>query len=144
MKNNGNFKDIDGRIIEKALNESNRQYFVGSLQLPQILEHIDSKDIEIGITDYKNATYENPHWHMTQKEYQYVLSGETTYTNSITNKKYTYKKGDFYAIYPEICYEQLSISGTRILFIKYPAINDKIVCSGCDKVNCPKRLQPYY
>lgn len=143
MKHHGEFKDIESEKIEKALLKTNRQYFVGSLKLPQIIKHIDEEDLEIGITNYKEETAEDPHWHPTQKEYQYMLSGETTYIDAITMEAVTYKEGDFYAIYPEICYKQHSLPGTRILFIKTPSINDKVVCYKCSKEDCPSRIEEY-
>jgi hypothetical protein len=48
------------------------------------------------------------------------------YANVITGEKYEYKEVDFYAIYPEICYDQVSDAGTKILFIKTPSVNDKV------------------
>lgn len=143
MNHNGKFKDIKKEFIEKAFKETDRQYFVGNLGLPQILDHIDEKDIEIGITSYDSETYEKPHWHPVQKEFQYMLSGETTYKDVLTGEEITYNKGDFYSIYPEICYEQWSKPSTSILFIKVPAINDKMVCKHCDKGNCPSRLEQF-
>lgn len=127
MRNNGKFIKISQDEIEHALQTTSRQYFVGDLKLPQIIQHIHDPDIEIGISSYESAdTEESAHWHPIQKEFQYVLSGRTVYTNVVTGEKYEYKAGDFYAIYPEICYKQVSEQGTRILFIKIPSINDKV------------------
>jgi 8-oxo-dGTP diphosphatase len=127
MKNNGTFISIKRNHIEDALAKTSRQYFVGKLQLPQIIEHIADEDVEIGISYYKEDNSREPaHWHPIQKEFQYVISGRTVYKNVVTGETYEYKAGDFYAIYPEICYEQVSDAGTKILFIKTPSINDKV------------------
>lgn len=127
MKNNGKFIKISQDEIEKALQTTSRQYFVGNLKLPQIINHIHDPDIEIGISSYLHDDTEEPaHWHPVQKEFQYVLTGRTVYTNVITGETYEYKAGDFYAIYPEICYKQVSEKGTKILFIKIPSIHDKV------------------
>lgn len=131
MKNNGKFIKISKEEIEKALEVTNRQYLVGHLGLPQIINHIDEKDLEIGISYYReDNSYEPAHWHPIQKEYQYVLQGQTVYTNVVTGEKYEYREGDFYAIYPEICYEQVCSANTKILFIKVPSINDKVKWEG--------------
>jgi 8-oxo-dGTP diphosphatase len=127
LKNNGKFISINKQSINEALEKTSRQYLVGNLKLPQLIQHIDESDLEIGISYYKkDNSYESAHWHPFQKEFQYVLSGRTVYTNVITGEKYEYKEGDFYAIYPEICYEQVSDAGTKILFIKTPSVNDKV------------------
>lgn len=126
MKNNGYFTKIGKEEITKALETTTRQYLVGNLQLPQLIQHIQDPDIEIGISSYLTAAAEEaPHWHPIQKEYQYVLTGRTVYTNVVTDETFEYQAGDFYAIYPEICYHQVCDKGTQILFIKFPAINDK-------------------
>jgi uncharacterized cupin superfamily protein len=127
LKNNGKFLSIDRDRIEEALTKTSRQYFVGNLKLPQMIEHIADDDVEIGISYYKeNNSHEAAHWHPIQKEFHYMISGRTIYTNVVTGETYEYKAGDFYAIYPEICYKQVSDAGTKILFIKTPSINDKV------------------
>ena len=127
MKNNGKFISINNQSINEALEKTSRQYLVGNLKLPQLIQHIDESDLEIGISYYKeDNSYESAHWHPVQKEFQYVLSGRTVYTNAVTGEKYEYKEGDFYAIYPEICYKQVSDAGTKILFIKTPSVDDKV------------------
>lgn len=126
MKNNGKFIAIRKEAIDQALQSNTRQYLVGNLKLPQLLEHIQDDAIEIGISAYPKEKTESAHWHPIQKEFQYVLSGRTVYTNVVTGEKYEYQTGDFYAIYPEICYQQVCQPGTKILFIKIPSINDKV------------------
>ena len=124
--------------IGKALLDSRRQYLVGRLGLPQILEHIDDPDVEIGISQYDEEKYEAPHWHPIQTEYNYLLAGSTTYTEIISGDAYHFSAGDFYAISPETCYEQTVKPGTKILFIKKPSINDKITCDNCLEKMCNK------
>jgi hypothetical protein len=75
MKNNGKFIKISKEEIEKALETTTRQYLVGHLSLPQIIQHIDEKDVEIGISYYReDNSYEQAHWHPIQKEYQVCTS----------------------------------------------------------------------
>lgn len=52
MKNNGKLIAIRKEKIEKALQSTTRQYFIGNLKLPQLIEHIQDKAIEIGISAY--------------------------------------------------------------------------------------------
>ena len=137
------FKKIDGSELERVLTKYGRQYLVGNLKLPQQLAHVESSDIEIGITHYDDATYEAPHWHPTQHEYQLMLSGKTKYKNSLTGEEYQYDEGDFYCIDPFTCYSQESLPGTRILFIKIPAINDKTMCVNCDNGQCISRIAEF-
>jgi 8-oxo-dGTP diphosphatase len=139
MYKEGRFIVIKCQEIEDGLRESSRQYLVGNLALSQIIQHISEEDLEIGITDYNEKTQEKPHWHLKQKEYQYVISGITQYRIIGTEDIMEFKQGDFYAIYPSICYEQISEAGTRILFIKVPSINDKMDCNNCERMDCIER-----
>lgn len=128
------FKRLDGSQIEQSLQGTTRQYLVGHLSRPQVLEHLDSSNLEIGITDYSEFTSELPHQHSQAVEYQYMLSGWTKYLDVESGQEYEFKAGDFYVIYPGTAYAQKSKSGTRILFIKVPPINDKKLVDVTDDV----------
>ena len=117
---------INEENIFNSLQKSTRQYLVGNLKLPQILEHYNNKDLEIGITSYSKPTTEDPHKHSQAIEYQYMLDGETKYLNVETGEKFHFKKGDFFILETGISYAQKSKANTRILFIKCPSGNDKI------------------
>ncbi|MDQ3704610.1 MAG: cupin domain-containing protein [Chloroflexota bacterium] len=143
MKHNGEFMAVHAADLEAVLRQYGRQYLAGDLKRPQQLPYVKDTAIEIGITHYEGDTTERPHWHPLQREYQYVLAGSTVYVDSITGQEHTYQTGDFYAILPEICYGQHSSAGTTILFIKHPAIDDKMVCKNCLRENCPSRLEPF-
>ena len=45
------FEKIDGLKIEDILNRDKRMYMTGNLKLPQEIEHIQTTELEIGITD---------------------------------------------------------------------------------------------
>ncbi|GHU76771.1 hypothetical protein FACS1894188_09800 [Clostridia bacterium] len=120
------FSKINADEIGTALQGTTRQYLVGQLKLPQLLTHIDDSTIEIGITDYKEYTVEQPHTHKVAFEYQYMISGETKYLDTDTGKETYYTVGDFYRIEPGTKYAQKALGGTTILFIKTPPGNDKI------------------
>ena len=119
-------KKIESQQIVAALQGLTRQYLVGNLQRPQILQHLFSSDVEIGISSYKNYTEELPHNHTHATEYQYIISGWTKYLDIESMEEYEFKTGDFYQIEPGTSYAQKSKSGTKILFIKVPSINDKV------------------
>ena len=143
MKGDGEFAGILAGEIQAAIERHVRQYLAGNLSRPQELPFVPDKHLEIGITSYINRTAEAPHWHSLQREYQYVLSGKTHYQEVVGGVEHAYQAGDFYAILPQICYTQDSTPGTTILFIKHPAIDDKVVCRHCDRANCPGRREPF-
>jgi 8-oxo-dGTP diphosphatase len=120
------FKRIEGSKIEYSLQSSNRQYMVGNLGLPQILEHIHDDNLEIGISDYKAASSEAAHMHSKATEYQYVLKGLTEYMDLDTGEVHQFGLGDFYVISAGTKYIQRIKQNSRIVFAKSPSGNDKI------------------
>jgi quercetin dioxygenase-like cupin family protein len=143
MKSDGEFVDISAEQIHDVLERHVRQYLAGNLSRPQELPFVRDNRLEIGITRYAERNTEAPHWHSLQREYQYVLSGTTRYHEVIGGAEHVYRAGDFYAILPEICYTQDSIPGTSILFVKHPAIDDKVTCRHCNRENCPGRTESF-
>lgn len=121
----GKFIKIENEAMTRALSETTRQYFVGNLARPQIIEFIRDDRLEIGISNYQRHTYELAHKHEIATEYQYMISGWTEYMDTDTGEVFEFKTGDFYAILPGTSYAQKVKAGTSILFIKTPSINDK-------------------
>jgi 8-oxo-dGTP diphosphatase len=119
------FAQIAASSIESALREVARQYLVGRLSQTQTLQHIYDADIEIGISDYRHSAVELAHRHIQAKEYQLVLKGMTEYRDLDTRQVHRYVCGDFFVIYPGTSYLQRVKRDTRILFVKYPAGDDK-------------------
>jgi 8-oxo-dGTP diphosphatase len=119
------FKSLDAAAIEASLGGQTRQYLAGALKQPQPLAHVDDADLEVGISDYIQSGFEPAHRHARAKEYQYVLRGMTEYQDLETGDVHRFRAGDFYVIYPGTAYVQRIKRDTRILFIKYPAGNDK-------------------
>jgi hypothetical protein len=71
---------IGGQEIDQALGKVTRQYLVGDLQKPQLLKHVRSSLIEIGITRYEaEGKTEAAHRHTQAHEFQYMTSGLTAY-----------------------------------------------------------------
>ncbi len=119
-------RSIKNEEIKGALENSTRQYLIGKLQKPQVLEYIEDEKLEIGITNYEKFFSEMPHTHSVAYEYQYMISGYTEYIDLDTDDTYKFKKGDFYVISPGVRYAQKSKPGTTIFFIKTPPGNDKV------------------
>ena len=123
----GQFITISSSDLEDTLSKEGRQYLVGNLKLPQMLQHVHSDNIEIGISDYEDNEIENAHFHPEQTEYQLVLWGKTEYLDLDLREIFCFSGGDFYCIKPFTKYAQRIYGKTRILFIKTPAINDKVL-----------------
>lgn len=121
----GKIVKIKSEEVQAVLELTNRQYFVGHLARPQIIDHIEDDRLEIGISDYKVPTVEPAHKHSLATEYQYVISGKTEYMDVETNEVFRFSAGDFYLIPPKTAYLQKTDYNTAILFIKVPSINDK-------------------
>ena len=78
---------IGGQEIDQALRNVTRQYLVGDLQKPQVLQHVPSSLIEIGITRYENeGKLESPHRHKQAFEFQYMTAGLTAYLDLTTTE----------------------------------------------------------
>ncbi len=118
---------LDSSLIDKTLESEHRQYLCGDLKLPQKLENLKDDEVEIGITLYDSYRVEKPHYHTTCSEYQYILEGKTKYLDLSTMEEVEMKKGDFFIIRRGTKYYQKALKGTKILFFKYPAGNDKIL-----------------
>lgn len=117
---------LKNKEIAKVFEETTRQYLAGNLKRPQELNYFQDNKLEIGITSYKEASHEAPHYHTQSYEYQYLISGETEYIDIETGKEYSFYTGDFYVTPPGIKYAQRSKPGTTIFFIKSPAGDDKV------------------
>lgn len=125
---------ISNSQIIKSLEGVSRQYLVGELARPQVLDYIHDSKLEIGITSYDSYSHEASHAHAHAFEYQYVISGFTCYLDLDSREELFFRKGDFYIIEPGVKYAQKSKPGTAILFIKIPPGNDKTLCHQSEDV----------
>jgi 8-oxo-dGTP diphosphatase len=112
--------------IDASLHGATRQYLVGNLTIPQVLKHIHSDLLEVGVTRYANSSREPTHTHRQAFEFQYVLSGVTAYLDVRSGREWVFEAGDFYMIEPGVVYAQKAEAGTAILFFKVPPGNDKV------------------
>jgi 8-oxo-dGTP diphosphatase len=127
-------RSLKNEDIHNSLLDTTRQYLVGNLKLPQPLSHIQSDDIEVGITKYVKAAIEQPHTHKRATEYQYVISGATVYLDLDSGEEFFFRKGDFYLIEAGVKYAQKAKMNTEILFFKSPPGNDKVNIETSDEV----------
>lgn len=117
------FKSVD---IDNALSLNGHQYVVGNLARPQIFEHLHDENVNVGIGVHKEFDWEKPHYHTISNEYQYVIDGEAKYVDIDNNIEYHVKKGDFFVVTINTRYILKANKGAKILFFKYPAVNDKV------------------
>ena len=87
---------------------------------------ISDKKINIGLGEHLRYGWEKPHYHTISTEYQYVIRGSAKYVDLELNKEYLVSKGDFFVIYPNTRYILKAQKGCTIIFVKCPAVNDKI------------------
>lgn len=121
------FTIIRSDVIDRALTSSTRQHLAGDLSRPQELPFVRDPRVEMGISSYARYTAESPHSHTVVIELQLVLSGWTQYLDTDTGAVHEFRAGDFYAIHAGTSYAQRSKPGTRIVFVKAPSINDKVL-----------------
>ncbi len=62
--------------IDEGFYYSNRVYLCGNLQKESKSKHIHTDNYEIGISKYAEYTFEKPHFHSENYEYNYVINGE--------------------------------------------------------------------
>lgn len=129
-------KSISNEKIEESLLNNNRQYLIGNLSLHQDLSHIHDENVEVGMSDYKEFTADEPHTHRNLTEYQVMLSGYSEIMDIDTGNVTKLNEGDFFMVLKGTRYAQKSSQGTRILFFKYPGGNDKELVNVSDEVLC--------
>lgn len=119
---------IKGKEIEESFKKEYRHYLTGYLTRPQdSLQHFEN-DIEIGMSDYKEFTADVPHVHPVATEQCYILKGRLKmrcFPENGEMEEYEFEEGDFFIIRPGLKHASKNMSGTRVLFIKNPGINDK-------------------
>jgi uncharacterized cupin superfamily protein len=112
--------------LTAALAQEYRQYLTGHLAREQrFLKHVDD-DIEIGISHYREFTADKPHMHPVATEHGYILQGSLRMRLlDGSGEEYRFDQGDFFVLRPGVGYATKNAPGTKILFIKSPAGNDK-------------------
>lgn len=111
--------------IERALGVESRQYLMGSLSRPQPLAHLDDQELEVGISTYPHDKVDSAHMHPIAREYQLMLAGQLEILDLGSGEVTRIQQGDFYVIERGTAYVQKVWAGTRVLFFKFPGVNDK-------------------
>ena len=114
--------------INSALNKEYRQYFIGELKKPQLLDYIEQGDFEIGMSLYQTAKADVPHMHDRTSEILYILQGIYKILVMETMQEYTLNRGDFFVLPPRTAYASKALAQTQVLFIKTGG-NDKVSVS---------------
>ena len=112
--------------IEDGLKEKGRVYLCGNLEFPNGVQHIQTKEYEIGISLYSVFSVDKPHYHSYNTEYNYVLEGEIKVLLIREGKEFHFKKGDFFVINANEPYIGKALPNTKVLFSKVPGGNDKV------------------
>ena len=115
------------RDIQKALDSKYRVYLCGNLKEPQDLHWIHDKTNELGISHYKQFTADQPHYHTTATEYNYIISGESRVLLIDEGKEFLLEAGSLFVLPPGTKYASKHSENTKILFFKSPGGNDKQV-----------------
>ena len=105
--------------ILQAQSKEYRQYFIGNLKYPQILDYIEQNDLEVGTSLYQTPKADAPHMHRKSLDILYILSGAFQILLLEDRREYQLREGDFFAIPPQTPYASKSVQpNTRTLFIK--------------------------
>ena len=124
---------LKNKEIETSLEKEYRQYFIGSLEKPQMLDHLEQGDFEFGTSFYKKAKADVPHMHSKTSEILYVLQGIYRILDIEKNEEYVLTQGDFFVLPPNTPYASKAVDNTRVLFVKTGG-NDKINIEITDSV----------
>lgn len=113
--------------INRGLEHRGRVYLCGNLKQDNVAPFIRTESYEIGISVYPDYTFEKPHLHSFNDEYNYVLDGEIKIFLINEEREYHLKAGDLYVIHSNEPYVGKAKAGTRTIFSKVPGGNDKVL-----------------
>ena len=118
-------KIIKHQDIDQVLENQKRVYLVGDIKMPNGLKAVKTDGYEIGISYYKEDTFDAPHVHLSNDEYNYIIEGSVKIYLFKEDKEYTFSKGDMFIILKDEAYATKAQKGTKVIFSKYPGGNDK-------------------
>ncbi len=127
-------KIIKNTEIEQGLSNTGRVYLCGNLSHPNGLDYFKTSGYEIGISYYQDYTFEKPHYHAFNTEYNYILNGYIKILLLHKKMEYLFQRGDLFIININEPYVGKCFPGTRTLFSKNPGGNDKILIPADDAV----------
>lgn len=123
-----------GNDIFKALETSYRVYLCGDLHQPQQLPWIYDEKNEVGMSHYKIFTSDQPHYHASATEYNFVISGLSKVFLIDERKEFIFESGSIFVLPPLTKYASKHFPNTKILFFKSPGGNDKHVIDVDDEI----------
>jgi len=115
---------VGSASLDGALAQEYRQYLVGALSEPQLIDHLQHRGLEVGISLYTGFSTDTPHSHDDSVECLIVLEGEYVIRELATGRERVLSPGDFLAIPARTPYASKT-SGARVLFVKAPGGQDK-------------------
>lgn len=118
-------KIIRSEDVNHVLENQKRVYLVGDIKMPNGLEAVKTDGYEIGISSYKEDTFDAPHVHLVNDEYNYIIEGSVKIYLFKEDKEYTFNKGDMFIILKDEAYAAKAKKGTKVIFSKFPGGNDK-------------------
>lgn len=114
-------------MLDKVFANHFRQYIKGNLQKEQELPFVYNERCEIGISDYKEFTHDEPHYHDVITETNYILEGRACLKILDTNVDYVLEKGSIISVPPKLVHIMKVEPGTKVLFVKDYSVDDKHV-----------------
>ena len=118
---------LHGSEIADGLRGSKRVYLCGDLKWSNGVRHIPTDGYEIGISHYRQFTFEQAHLHSYNREFNYVMEGSIKIFLLREEKEYEFHAGDLFVINVDEPYVGKSAPGTRVIFSKVPGGNDKVL-----------------
>ena len=113
--------------INLGLKHQHRVYLCGNLKRDNGSRYIKTDGYEIGISVYSEFTFEKPHLHSFNTEYNYVVDGELKIFMINEKREYHLKAGDLFVIYANEPYVGKMKAGSKTIFSKVPGGNDKVL-----------------
>lgn len=113
--------------INQGLAHKGRVYLCGDLKQDNGAPFIRTEHYEIGISIYPEFTFEKPHLHAFNTEYNYVLDGEIKIFLIHEKAEYHLKAGDLFVIHTNEPYVGKAQAGAKTIFSKVPGGNDKVL-----------------
>ena len=86
--------------IDDALNLEYRQYFIGELEKPQLLDYIEQGDLEMGTSLYQMSKPDIPHMHNETSEILYILHGIYVVLMIGEMEEHSLNAGDIFIVPP--------------------------------------------
>lgn len=128
-----NIELIKSEEIEAGLKETSHLYLTGLLERPNSVDEIH-KEYEVGMSYSKKFRSKEPHCHLANDEWTYVLEGKLKVLLLDKMKEYEFFEGDFFIIRANTPFAVKFYKKTKVLFSKYPGGNDKVILPTNEKI----------